>query len=240
VRHKGKILGTAPLHFQGALRGIGLQGQTDRMVEYPVDNVERLSLQRQPVFVSQIVDTPAQDAVLRYDLFDIKSIFKALETMNGRAFFAECLGDGLIRVRSECRNQFVKQPRHMVVQRGDIQVACGRELPHLLPPTRQQRLAFLLDDARQFVQVVDRYFVFHFALSLGGENGVTIKLSGVCTHMIAAERNNATPARLGSQMQKNPRRATKEHEELSVSDATWSVANQLLFFVLLRGPSWMK
>ena len=97
MRHKGEILFPAPLHLQRALSGIGLQGQADRMVEDPVDNVERLPLQVQTVVVGKIVDAAAQDVVLRNDLFNIKCVLETLQTMSRRAAFAERFWDRLVR-----------------------------------------------------------------------------------------------------------------------------------------------
>ena len=87
VRDKGKIFLAPPLHLQRALCGIGLQCHADRMVENPVDNVERLPLQVQTVAVGEIVDTAAQDVVLRNDFFDIKRVLETLKSVSGRADF---------------------------------------------------------------------------------------------------------------------------------------------------------
>ena len=92
VRHEGEILFPAPLHFQRALGGIGLHGQADRLVEDPVEDVERPALQAQAVLLGEVVDAAAQDVVLRDDLFDIECVLEALQSMRRRAAFASASG----------------------------------------------------------------------------------------------------------------------------------------------------
>ena len=98
VRHKGEILLPAPLHLQRALGGIGLQGQPDGMVENPVDSVERLPLEGHTVVVGQIVDTGAENVVLRNHLFNIKCLLETLKTMSSRTAFAKRLWNCLVRL----------------------------------------------------------------------------------------------------------------------------------------------
>ena len=97
VGHKGQILFAAVLHIQRSLCRIGLHGRSDRAVQDAVDNVESLPLQTQTVVVGQIVETVAQDVVLRHDLFNIKPVLDTLSAMSGRATFADRFGDRLVR-----------------------------------------------------------------------------------------------------------------------------------------------
>jgi hypothetical protein len=78
VGHEGEILFPPLLHLQRTLGGIGLQREADGLVEHPVDDVERLPLQVQPGAVGDVVDTAAQDVVLRHDLFDVEGVLDAL------------------------------------------------------------------------------------------------------------------------------------------------------------------
>ena len=85
MRHKREILFASPLHFQRSLGCIGLHGQTDRLVEHSVHDVEGFSLQAQAVLLGEIVKAAAKDIVLGYDLFEIKCLLKTLQPMGRRA-----------------------------------------------------------------------------------------------------------------------------------------------------------
>src|SRR4051794_23020513 len=93
MRYESEIFFSAPLHLEGSLRRIGLDRHSNRLVEDPVHDVERLALQADAVLLGEIVNTAAQNVVLRHDLFQIKSFLKPLQSMScGTASF-ERLGD---------------------------------------------------------------------------------------------------------------------------------------------------
>ena len=114
--HKGEILFAAPLHLLRTLRGIGLHGQADGMVEDPVDNVERRPLQVHRMLVGQRVYTAAQQIIFRNHLFDIKSIHETLSAMDWGGSFSECFRDGLVRPFFEGLSEFVEQSRNVIVE----------------------------------------------------------------------------------------------------------------------------
>jgi hypothetical protein len=43
----------------------------------------------------------------------------------------------------------------VIVQRRGIEMLCGRQLFHLLPPLREESRAFLPDERCQFIEVID-------------------------------------------------------------------------------------
>ena len=152
VRHEGEVLFPALLYLQRALGGISLQGEADRLVEDPIEDVEGPPLEAQAVLLGEVVDAAAQDVVLRDDLFDVECVLEALQSMRRRAGFAERLRDRLIRFRPQCCSQFVQQPRHVIVERRDVELPRRRQLPNLSPPAREQCLALLLDERGQLVR----------------------------------------------------------------------------------------
>ena len=154
VRHESEILFAAALHLERPLGGIGLQGQSDRMVQYPIDDVERLALQVQTVLIGEIVNAAAQNVVLRDDLVDIERVFDALQTVRRRTHLEERFRDGLVGFDPQRRGQLVDQPRHVIVERRRIERASRRQLPHLFTPARQQKVALPRDELCQFVEIV--------------------------------------------------------------------------------------
>ena len=47
--------------------------------------------------------------------------------------------------------------RDVIVQRRGIEMLCGRQFFHLLPPKREERAAFLPDERCQFIEVIDGF-----------------------------------------------------------------------------------
>ena len=122
MRHKGEIFFPASLHYQRLLRGKCLHGQPDCLIDYPVDNVERLPLQVQTVAVGEIVDTAAQDVVFRNDFRDIKAVFDSLRAMLSWASIAERLRDRFVGPRLESRRQLLQESGDMVVERRGVEI----------------------------------------------------------------------------------------------------------------------
>ncbi len=52
----------------------------------------------------------------------------------------------------------------MIVQRRSVKLPRGRELPHLSSPSREQSVAFPIDELCQFVQIVNGHLTSNFAL----------------------------------------------------------------------------
>ncbi len=115
VCHESEILFAASLHLQRALGGIGLQGQTDRVVQHAIDDVERPSLKNQTVLIGKIVNATAQNVVFRNDLVDIERVFEALQTVCRRTHLEQRFRNGLVGLDPKRRSQLVDQAR-----------ACGR------------------------------------------------------------------------------------------------------------------
>ena len=113
--HESEILFAAALHLQRALGGIGLQGQTDRVVEDPIDDVEWLALKNQTVLIGEIVNATAQNVVFRDDLVDIERVFEALQAVCRRTHLEQRFRNGLVGLDLKRRGQLVDQAR-----------ACGR------------------------------------------------------------------------------------------------------------------
>ena len=93
MRDKGEIFFAAPLHFQGLLGGVGLDGEADRLIEDPIHNVERVSLQTNAVLVGEIVNATPENIVLGDDFFDIESFLEPLQAVCGRAASFQGLGN---------------------------------------------------------------------------------------------------------------------------------------------------
>ena len=81
---EGEIFFPAALNFQGLLGGIGLDGEPDSLVEDPINNVERLSLEAYAVFAGKIVNAAAENVVFGGDFLEVESFLKPLQTMRGR------------------------------------------------------------------------------------------------------------------------------------------------------------
>ena len=99
MRNEGQILFTALLYFQRLLSCVSLQSQTDRLVEDPIHDVERLALQVQAVVYGKIVNAAAQDVVLGNNLLNIERFLETLQTMRWRAAFHERFRNRLARPR---------------------------------------------------------------------------------------------------------------------------------------------
>ena len=78
---KRQMLFPSPLQFKRALRRIGFQCQSDRMVKHPIQNVKGLALKGQSMFVGQVVNAATQNVVFRDDLFNIIRILHTLQTV---------------------------------------------------------------------------------------------------------------------------------------------------------------
>jgi hypothetical protein len=78
VCHKAEIFLAALLHFEGPLGAVGLQGEADCAIEYPVDNVKRLALQVDAIGSSEVMDPGAQNIVFRNDLLNVEVVPQAL------------------------------------------------------------------------------------------------------------------------------------------------------------------
>src|SRR4051812_41923106 len=50
--------------------------------------------------------------------------------------------------------------RDVIVQRRGIEMLCGRQLFHLLPPLREESGAFLPDERCQFIEVIDGFIMW--------------------------------------------------------------------------------
>ena len=66
----------------------------------------------------------------------------------------------------------------MIVQRGDVKLLRGRDLPHLAPPPREQSVTFLLDERCQFVQIMVGHLTSDIALALSTLGGPKPSLAG--------------------------------------------------------------
>ena len=91
VRHKCQILFTAPLHFERLLSGKCLDGQSDRLVEDAVQDVESLALQAEAMTFGEIVDAAAKDVVLCDDFDDVEAVLVPLKTVDRRTAFQTAL-----------------------------------------------------------------------------------------------------------------------------------------------------
>jgi hypothetical protein len=131
VRDKGEILFPAPLHFQRSFRGIGLHGHSNRLVEDPVHDVEGLSLQAQAILLREIVKAAAQDVVLGNDLFEIKRLLEALQSMGWRAGSFQRFRNCLARLGLERDRQFLQEMRDVIVERRSIEMLRGWQLFYL-------------------------------------------------------------------------------------------------------------
>jgi len=166
VGHESQVLLAAVLYVQRTLGRVGLHGLSDRLVQDAVDDAKRLSLQAQAALVGQIVDAAAQNVVLRNDLFDIEPVLRALQPMRRRAAFEQRLGDRLIRLHAKRGGHLLEEHWDVIVERRDVEMSRGGELPHLPPPTRQQRIPVPCDERRQLVQNVVRHLLsLHYFVS---------------------------------------------------------------------------
>jgi hypothetical protein len=157
VRNEGKVFLPAPLHLERALSRVGLQGQPDGVVQNAVDDVERLALEDQSVFVGEIVDARAEDVVLRDHLLDIEGLLETLETMSRRAALAQRLRNRLVGLRPQRRRKFLEQSRNMIIERRYVELSRRRQVPHLLTPGPQQSVPLSRDERSQFVENIDRH-----------------------------------------------------------------------------------
>src|SRR5262249_49287429 len=82
VRHECQILFTAPFHFERLLSGKCLDGQSDRLVQEAIQNMERLARQAEAMVFGEIVYAAAKDVVFCYDLYDVKAILKPLPAVD--------------------------------------------------------------------------------------------------------------------------------------------------------------
>ena len=82
--------------------------------------------------------------------------------MGRRAATVERFRDGLVGPRLECTREFLQKPGNVIVERRDVEMLRRWELPHLLPPPREQGVALLPDERRQFVEFVDGHVVSTF------------------------------------------------------------------------------
>ena len=151
---EGEIFFPAALHFQGSLGGVGLDGEPDRLVEDPIYNVERLSLQTYAVLVREIVNAAAENVVLGDDFLQIESFLEPLQTMRGRTASFQGLRNCRARLGFKRVRQFVQKVGDVVVKCGRIEVLSRGELLDLLPPLDKQGRALLADEPRQVVQVI--------------------------------------------------------------------------------------
>ncbi len=74
--------------------------------------------------IGQMMNAAPQDVVLGDHFFQIEPVFQPLQPVRGRAASPQGLRNRFVRIRSERDDELVQQTRHMVVQRGDIQLAC--------------------------------------------------------------------------------------------------------------------
>ena len=103
--YKGEVFFPASLHFQGALRCIGLHGHANGLVEDPVQDVEGGPLQAQTFLLGQVVNAATQNVVLCDNLLQIKSLLQTLQPMGWRAgSFDERFGNCFVRLYLERGN----------------------------------------------------------------------------------------------------------------------------------------
>ena len=81
VSHEGEIL--FPALWTSSAFCVAKTARPIRSLQEPVDDVERLPLQTQTMPVRQIVETSAEDVVLRDDFFDVDAVFEPLQTVAG-------------------------------------------------------------------------------------------------------------------------------------------------------------
>src|SRR5262249_5508147 len=96
VRHKCQILLTAPLYFELLLSGECLDGQSDRLVQDAIQNMERLALQAEAMVFGEVVYAVATDVVFCYDLYDVKAVLNPLPAVDRRAAFQKRFRDRLV------------------------------------------------------------------------------------------------------------------------------------------------
>ena len=97
VRHECQILFTAPLHFERLLSGKFLDGQSDRLVQDAVQDMERLALQGEAMVFGEIVDAAAKDVVLCHDFDDVEAILLPLDVVDRRTVFQKRFRNRLVR-----------------------------------------------------------------------------------------------------------------------------------------------
>ena len=78
MHDESEVLLTPPLHLQGSLRRERFYGQSDRSVQDTVQDKKGLPLETQSVRFGQVVDTAAQNVVLRHDFLEVESLLQAL------------------------------------------------------------------------------------------------------------------------------------------------------------------
>ena len=82
--HERQVLLPAVLDLKRLLARERLHGQTDRRIQYAVQDVERTSLKIQPVPVCQVVYASAQNVVFGDDFLDVECILDPLQAVRGR------------------------------------------------------------------------------------------------------------------------------------------------------------
>ena len=97
VRHECQILFTTPLHFERLLSGKCLDGQSDRLVQDAVQDMERLALQAEAMVFGEIVDAAAKDVVLCDDFDDVEAIVVPLQAVDRRTAFQKRFRNRLVR-----------------------------------------------------------------------------------------------------------------------------------------------
>ena len=86
--HKRQIFLAPPLNLECLVNRVRLYRQSNRLVQNPVDNVERSPLQVEPVLIRKIVNAASQDVVFGHDFCNIESVMDTLQTMSRRTVLA--------------------------------------------------------------------------------------------------------------------------------------------------------